>query len=339
VQGNGHSASFEGAAMSGDGNIVIFASDATNLVAGDTNASLDIFAHDRSTGTTTLVSRDSGGTIGNNNSFSFSVSADGRYVAFRSSSTNLVAGDTNGVSDVFLHDRTTGTTTRVSVATGGGQTTPFSDHPNISANGLFVAFDTDDATLVAGDTNGFTDSFVRDVTNSTTTRVSLTNAGGQANGESRNPKLSADGRYVAFDSNAPDLVAGDTNISQDVFVRDRTGATTVRVSLSTGGAQGNGNSNTPSISSDGDRILFQSSAATLVTPDTNGFLDVFLHVRSTGQTTIVSRNLNGTESDDLSTEPLISPNGLVGLFRTAATNIVAGDTNGFADVFGLFGLP
>src|SRR5438132_1692287 len=177
--------------------------------------------------TTERVSVASGGTTeGNDTSLGSALSADGRFVAFDSAATDLVAGDTNGVSDVFVHDRQTGTTERVSVASDGTQGNNASSYPALSADGRFVAFDSDATNLVAGDTNGATDVFVHDRQTGATERVSVTSGGGtQGNGNSGGffafPALSADGRFVAFQSDATNLVTGDTNGATDVFVQDR----------------------------------------------------------------------------------------------------------------------
>src|SRR5438034_301190 len=202
--------------------------------------------------TTERVSVASGGTTeGNDTSLGSALSADGRFVAFDSAATDLVAGDTNGVSDVFVHDRQTGTTERVSVASDGAQgnnrssLVTFAFPPALSADGRFVAFDSDATNLVAGDTNGATDVFVHDRQTGATERVSVTSGGGtQGNGNSGGffafPALSTDGRLVAFQSDATNLVAGDTNGATDVFVHDRQTGTTERVSVASGGSQGNG---------------------------------------------------------------------------------------------------
>src|SRR5207247_1588614 len=189
-----------------------FASDATSLVPGDTNGNTDVFVHDRQTGTTERVSVDSAGHEGNGYSQQPAISADGRFVAFTSDATNLVPGDTNGVTDVFVHDRQTGTTERVSVDSAGNQGDRRSGNslsrPAISAGGRFVAFASDATTLVPGDTNGDVDVFVHDRETGTTERV------GERAVERpfgvTGPSLSADGRFVAFASRTL-LFPGDTN--------------------------------------------------------------------------------------------------------------------------------
>src|SRR5438132_452517 len=181
--------------------------------------------------TTERVSVTSGGTEGNGASLGSALSADGRFVAFDSAATDLVAGDTNGATDVFVHDRQTGTTERVSVASGGTQANNISSYPALSADGRFVAFQSDATNLVAGDTNGATDVFVHDRQTGATERVSVASGGGtQGNRNSGGffafPALSVDGRLVAFHSTATNLVSGDANGAYDVFVHELTVSTT-----------------------------------------------------------------------------------------------------------------
>jgi hypothetical protein len=266
--------------ISADGRFVAFWSRASNLVAG-TSSSGNIFVRDRQNGTTELASVDSAGVQANNSSDAPSISADGRFVAFYSAASNLVAGDTNGVPDIFVHDRTSGTTERVSVATGGAQGhTNISQYGNaISADGRFVAFGSNEPTLVAGDTNGDSDVFVRDRQSGTTERVSIDSAGVLGNDLSANPSISSDGRFVAFHSLASNLVAGDTNGFLDVFVHDRQSGTTERVSVDSALVQGDEVSMVPAISADGRFVAFSSHASNLVAGDTNGVGDIFTRDR------------------------------------------------------------
>jgi Tol biopolymer transport system component len=261
------------------------------------------------------------------------MSLDGRYTAFVSGAQGLVAGDTNGAPDVFVRDRVAGTTTRVSVATGGGQGNGRSDLPSISRDGRYVAFSSTATNLVSGDTNGRSDVFVRDRVAGTTRRVSVTTGGGQANGDSDFPSISDDGQQVAFGSAASNLGSGDGNGLHDVFVRDLTAATTRRVSVSSAGAGGDGPSLFPAISGDGSVVAFVSDATNLVTGDTNGNRDVFVRVRSTNLTQIVSIGAGGEPADNLSAEPAVSRDGRYVAFDSAASNLVGGDANGLQDVF------
>lgn len=321
------------ASVSASGRFVAFTSKASNLVPGDTNGVNDVFVKDRQTGQTTRISVDSAGLQGNDESRGPTLSNDGRYVAFESYATNLVVGDTNGNPDIFLHDRQTGQTRRVSLNSLGQQANGYSFSASISGDGLFVAFESAATNLVAGDTNGFEDVFVFDRTTSQTTRVSVDSAGVQANLFSLDPSLSGDGRFVAFHSGANNLVPADTNGATDVFLHDRQTGNTKRVSLNSLGAQCNGYSDSSVVSADGSLIAFDSSATDLVLGDTNGFRDVFLHDRLTGKTTRVSVDSAGTQSDRHSFDPSLAANNRFVAFASLATNLVPGDTNAAQDVF------
>ena len=277
-----------GSAISADGRYVAFGSSASNFVPGDTNGSLDVFVRDRTTGMTERVSVDSAGVQGNGWSGAPSISADGRYVAFESSATNLVAGDTNSASDIFLRDRQTGTTIRVSVAADGSEADGSSWSASISADGRYVAFASAATNLVPGDTNGVADVFVRDLQSLTTERASVATDGHQGDFDSRAPVLSADGRYVAFASEATNLVAGDTNLCSDVFVRDRQLGTTIRASVATNGLEADNASHDPSISANGRFVTYWSDADNLVPNDTNAYSDVFLYDLQSGTTELAS---------------------------------------------------
>lgn len=210
------------AAVSSTGRYVTFSSTASNLVTNDANVFTDVFVRDRQTGKTTLVTFNSGtGLIGNNHSGDAEISANGRYIVYTSDASNLVAGDTNNNPDVFLHDRTTHITSRVSLANDGAQASLGGDSPaiSVSATGNFVAFRSISNNLVAGDTNARADIFVRDLINSTTTRVSVDTAGAEGNHDSWLPMISGDGNSVIFISQASNLVPNDTNGFADVFVR------------------------------------------------------------------------------------------------------------------------
>lgn len=270
--------SSRGPAISADGQIVAFVSEATNLVPGDTNDTADVFVHDRQTGATTRVNVSSGGEEANHFSTAPSLSADGRLVAFSSRANNLVAGDTNfNDSDIFVHDRQTGTTTRVSVATGGQEANNHSSDPSLSADGRFVAFTSNASNLVPGDTNGWTDVFLHDRQTGATTRVSVTTGGQERDHLSVDPSLSADGRFVVFRSDANNLVAGNANDLSDIYRRDTQTGTTTWVSFAIGGAEGDASSQDPAIDASGALVAFSSGATNLVPGDTNERLDIFVH--------------------------------------------------------------
>ncbi len=289
-------------------------------------------------GSTARVSVDSLGAQGNGDAPSLNsppaVSQDGRYAAFSATSSNLVAGDTNSVADIFVHDRVTGTTTRVSVSASGAQANSTCDMPAISADGRYVAFRSTATNLVAGDTNNRADVFRVDRLTGTVVRVNVSNAGAQAlSGDSGTYGivLSADGNLVAFESTATNLASNDTNGVSDIFLRDVTAGTTVRVSTSSAGGAANGRSLNPSMSADGRYLVFSSFASNLVAGDANLCSDIFLHDRVTGATTLVS-HLNGVQGNANSDDPAISGNGAVIAFTTLASNLASGDTNGTWDV-------
>ena len=262
--------------ISADGRYVAFQSNANNLAAGDPWLDDDIYVRDRQAGTTELVSVGSG----NWPEYGSSISADGRYVAFFSGSTTLVAGDTNGRPDVFVRDLVNKTTERIR-AECATFSCSFQSTASISADGRYVAFESDASDLVAGDsdTNGRPDVFVHDRQAGTTQRVSVAGCASEANGDSLSPRVSPNGRYVAFQSSATNLVNGDTNGFTDVFVRDLVDKTTQRVSVSGSGTQANGGSVSASINASGVYVAFSSDATNLVGGDTNGFTDVFVHER------------------------------------------------------------
>jgi Tol biopolymer transport system component len=210
--------------ISASGRYVGFASPATNLVPGDTNGVADAFVKDLLTGSIERASLGPGNAEGDAASNGkTSVSADGRYASFSSNATNLVGTDVNGFEDVFVRDLAAGTTELASVSTGGTQANGTSLPCTISADGRYVVFHSNASNLVAGDTNGKYDVFLRDRQNGTTERVSVDSCGGQSDNHSlAHEAISADGRYVAFSSSAANLVPDDLNASRDVFLKDRT---------------------------------------------------------------------------------------------------------------------
>ena len=280
---------------------------------------------------TTRVSLATGGAEGNDDcSVGGAISGNGRFVAFLSSASNLVAGDTNGTADVFVHDRVLGTTERASVASGGAQGNGGALSVGISSDGRFVVFTSGSTNLVAGDTNARQDCFVRDRQAGTTERVSLDSGEAQSNDHSYDPVISSDGRYVAFSSSATNLVAGDANGTGDIFLRDRQAGTTELVSVDSGETQGNGNCSGPSISDDGSCVAFSSGATNLVAGDTNGEWDVFVRDRSSGTTERASVDSGEAQGNDLSSivGGSLSSDGRYVVFDSYATNLVALDTNG-----------
>jgi Tol biopolymer transport system component len=322
TQGNGSSIL---AAISADGRFVAFSSDASNLVPGDTNEVSDVFVYDRQTRTIERVSVDSSGNEGNGGSLLPAISADGRFVVFQSDATNLVPADTNGVSDVFVYDRQTRTTERVSVDSAETQANSFSYFPALSADGRFVAFASYATNLVAGDTNEGWDVFVHDRQARSTERVSMDSAGNQGNGWSQNPAISADGRFVAFNSSSTNLVPADTNGVYDTFVHDRQTGTTERVSVDSAGTEWNGSSDRrPVISADGRVVAFASYANNLA------FLDVFVHDRQTRTTERLSADNPDVQGRYA---PSISADGRFVAFVSPARIWSPGDRGSFRFVF------
>jgi Tol biopolymer transport system component len=324
--------------LSADGTVVAFVSAASNLVASDANGQADVFVHDRTTGVTERVSVSSSGAEADSWSAWTALSADGRFVVFASNADNLVAGDTNQLTDVFVRDRVQGTTERVSLDSSGKQGDRASPKAlAISDDGRFVLFDSLATNFVGGDTNGERDVFVHDRTTGATECISVDASGKPGNQRSRGGTLSSDGRLVSFQSQASNLVTGDTNGSTDVFVRDRSAGLTVRVSVDSNGAQVSGASgaNASAISADGSTVVFDSVATTLVHGDTNGSSDVFVHDLATGATERVSVDSAGVEGDYSSGlySSAISADGRVVVFVSDADNLVARDLNQTTDVF------
>jgi Tol biopolymer transport system component len=320
------------ASISADGRYVAFKSAANNFHPGDYGYTFDVFVRDRLEGSTRLVSADSNGVQANNPSYGPSISADGRFIAFWSEAYNLVPGDTNGDPDVFVHDRETGTTERVSVGTGGIQGNQGSAEPSISGDGRYVVFGSVSTNLVPGDTNGEYDAFVHDRLNGTTERVNISSSGAEANDGVLEFEISADGRFVVFATRAFNLVPGDMNDDGDVFVHDRLTGTTERVSVNSGEAEAVYGAAGVSISADGRFAAFQSVSYNLATGDTNGLSDLFVRDRLLGTTELVSLDSGGAQATGNSDVPVLSDGGRYVAFESLATNLVPGDTNGFVDI-------
>jgi Tol biopolymer transport system component len=318
AQGDGPSSS---PSISAHGRFVAFASWATNLVPNDTNGGRDIFVRDREVGHTARVSVGSDGAEANAGSMGPSISADGRFVAFRSSASNLVADDTNGVDDIFVHDRETGETIRASVTTDGAEADRISYWPRMSADGRFVVFSSDATNLVPGDTNGVTDIFVRDLVSSETTRASVASDGSEGRGVSFGPSVSADGRIVVFASDAWDLVPGSVGGEHHIFARDRQTQQTTRVTDT--GIEGE-------LSPGGRFLAFVS-----FTP--GGFpsfdFKVLVHDRQNGPSRNASVAWDGAPADGDSRSPSISESGATVAYESDATNLIPGDTNGLRDIY------
>ena len=335
--GAGDSASYL-TSLSADGRFVAFDSYATNLVPGDLGGLLDGFVRDRRNGTTERVTVSSTGAEGDGASFRCQLSADGRFVAFASIAGNLVPGDSNGLFDIFVRDRSTGTTERVSVANSGAEASAHSLGCAISADGRFVAFTSDADNLVRGDANGWPDVFVRDRLLGTTRLATVASDGTQANFPGNDLiAISADGRYVAFDSFASNLVPGDTDETLDVFVHDFATGGTERVNVSSAGVPGNRDSGRDgiAISADGRHVAFASFASNLVPDDLNGVEDIFVRDRLQGITIRASVATGGSEGNYRSglDGVSLSSDGRFVAFASYASTLVAGDMEGQSDVF------
>jgi len=374
--GNEANAASSSPSISSDGRYVAFESDATNLlgVGNDTNAWPDIFVHDLQTGTTTRVSVYSDETESIDPSNNPSICSDGRYVAFESGGElDLTAIEILLLFDVFVHDRDTDgdgiydepgavSTIRMSEDSAGNEANAASGSPCISSDGRFVAFESSATNLVAAGSNGLIHIFVHDRDTDgdgiydepgevSTVQVSVDSTGTEGiGGDSSSCSISGDGRYVAFVSDATNLVGvgNDNNVSTDVFVHDRQTGATTRVSVDSAGAEGNNNSNFPSISGDGRFVAFESDATNLVGVgnDNNVSTDVFVHDRDTDgdglydepgavSTIRVSVDLAGVEGNGNSNAPSISADGSSVTFESDADNLVGvgNDNNGAPDIF------
>ncbi|MDX1449690.1 MAG: hypothetical protein R3246_11585, partial [Acidimicrobiia bacterium] len=274
-QGNDNAADNSSIVISSDGRFVGFSTDSTTLIDGGTNGFYHAYMRDRLTGITDLISHSEAGVEGNEESWVLGISDDGVLVTFGSTATNLVAGDTNGHADLFLLNRVTGSLQLISTAHGGGSANGPSGGGALTPDGRIVLISSSATNLIPGDTNGVADVFTRDLEAGTTERISVSQGGAQADGHSWGRGVSADGRYVVFESEASNLVPGDTNGAADVFVRDRVSGTTRRVSVTSTGAQLAMASFGADISADGRFVVYATDADEVVPGDTDGQRDVF----------------------------------------------------------------
>jgi Tol biopolymer transport system component len=295
MQGNSHSRASD---ISSQGRFIAFVSGSTNLVSGDDNKVDDIFLRDRRTGKTQRVSVSSSGTEANAPSSEPAISAGGRIIAFTSEASNLVRSDRNGERDVFIHNRKTDRTRRISLSSTGGEGNGISFQPAVSADGRKIAFTSDASNLVKPDANSTSDIFVRILARRRTKLVSVSSQGERAESFSAFPAISGDGRIVSFTSFASNLVPRDRNEDADVFVRNLAEGMTARVSVASNGREGDGGSDLSSaLSFDGRFVAFDSAAENLVPRDDNGFYDVFVRDRALRETTRVSVDSGGRQRD------------------------------------------
>ena len=325
------------AAFSLDGSQVVFESDATNLVTADANGKSDIFVKNLITGELTRVSAIGTGSTqveANNASSSASFSADGKKVIFASMATNLVTGDSNVASDIFIKDLMTGAVTRISTTSTGTEANGNSVMPHFSSDGSRVVFVSDANNLVTNDNNILQDVFVKNILTQEVTRINVTKEGIEANGKSDDAVMSEDGTKVLFSSDANNLVSSDTNNVRDLFVKDLATGNISRLSTTQSGSEGNAASYYGQFSADGQYVVFVSSASNLVVGDNNGLRDVFIKHLATGVITRVSSATDGTQGNGVSAGNVsFSANGEQIVFQSAANNFAVNDNNGLSDIF------
>ncbi|MBN2492086.1 MAG: PD40 domain-containing protein [Planctomycetes bacterium] len=296
-------------------------------------APAQILLRDRWTGQTTTLSLNAANHPSNRDCSTPRFSPDGGYVAFESWGNNLVPNDTNERGDIFLKDLVGGTLSRVSLGNQGQQANASSGYPSLSTAARCVAFETTSANLVPGDTNGVTDIFVRDLGAGQVTRVSVSSQGAEGDDHCTRARISADGRYVVFQSRATNLVPCDTNRCADVFHHDRQTQVTQRVSVSSQGGEGDGDSDWPVVAAGGRWIVFQSAATNLVLGDTNQVDDIFIHDIQHGATSCLSVDASGLEVYGESYWPSLSPNGRWVTFTSKSSRLALYDMNFAPDLF------
>lgn len=319
--------------ISNDGRFVAFVSEATNLVEGDENGFSDVFLYERERGAIRLVSESQDGVQGDNRSLQPAISANGRFIAFVSLAQSLGANDENDASDIFIYDATHDSLELISVASDDRQAQDTSKYPAISSDGRFVVYQSKASNLAAGDHNNMYDIFLRDRQEDTTELISRGIQGNAGNMESQRPSISDDGRFIAFESWASDLVDGDANFQSDIFVVERDTGEAELISVSSLGSQANHVNGGAVISGDGRYVAFSSMAGNLVPNDGNRSFDVYVRDREFGQTQLVSMNLNGGAGNGTSISPALTAAGNNIVFDSLATDLVAGDRNEHIDVF------
>jgi len=319
--------------ISADGRYVVFESDASNLVDNDDNGLRDIFLKDKQTGFIKRVSTSANEAESNGTSGRAKISADGNYVVFQSTASNLVIGDTNGAWDIFRKNVNTGNITRVSTDNTENQSRNNSYYASINADGRYVVFESQANDLVPGDNNDYTDVFYKDMQTGTLTRISTDSNNQQANDESQEASISGDGRYVVFSSTANNLVADDSNNASDIFLKDLQTGTTTRVSTDIVGSESNGSSRTPVISANGLYMVFISLANNLVINDDNNYYDIYVKNLVTSEIVLASSDNNGVVGNRDSSAPDISADGRYIVFQSTAYNLAAEDKNNKYDVF------
>lgn len=324
-------------AISADGKVVTFASSATTLASGFGGLVTNIFVRDLTSGAITPVSRTAAGTQPNDSSFRPSVSGDGQRVAFESLASNLVTGFGGQRFGVFVFDRPTTTTTAVAATAAGTGPNADAFNPALSADGRFVAFESTASDISTGFGGTISNVFVRDLTAGTTTVASVAATGGAADGGSFAPSLSADGRYVAFESFATDIAAGFGGTISNIFVRDLVNGTTVVASRNATGGQPNQSSDSATISGNGRYVAFLSTATDIASGFGGTNLATAFVWDSQGTPTVAATHdaAGGPPDAAVSGPVALSRDGRLMAFATAATDILptGTDTNAATDVF------
>lgn len=334
AQGRWGSASSYWPALTTNGQFVAYLSLATNLVPGAAGSHIAVYLHDRLARTTVHASHATNGGPPNGDCDGARISGDGRFVVFSSAASNLVSGDGNGASDVFLYDRNSGLVELVSRnAAGSGPGNGASDTPAVSSDGRYVVFASDASNLVSGDTNGRRDIFLRDRQFSTTVRVSVSSGGAQADYTSDLPAISGDGRYITFISGADNLVPDPYIPAYHLYLRDRVAGTTERISRNAQGQPGNDNCGYSSLSADGRYIAFEADADNLVPGDSNGVKDIYLWDRVTRALARISAGNDGAQADADCWVPGVSADGRHVCFFSNANTLCAQDDDSNYDIF------
>lgn len=272
-------------------------------VGGDSNGFMDVVRQDRLSGVKSVVSLGVGGTPLDNDVEFAALSANGRQLFMMTPADNLGFVDGNGVEDVYIRDLVAGTVRRASVGLNGADPDAGSYYGEVSNDGRFVAFASEATNLVSGDTNGGYDVFLRDTTLNTTQRINVQPNGSESPAGADMPQISSDGRYVVYLSYADDLVPGDLNTFQDVFVRDRQLGTTTRVNVGVGGVEADADSYYWMRASPDTRWIVYASWASNLAPGATGFMEILRIDRQTGSITIESVGSGGTPSDADSIDP------------------------------------
>lgn len=325
--------------MTADGRYVVFTTGTVPALSIEDPTDSDVIIKDLETGDSASVVTDSNANSGNGWGGDAAISVDGHFVVFLSSASNLVPDDTYGKIDVFVKDTFTGATTRVSTASGGLEAHGHSSSPQISGDGRYVVFTSAADNLVPGDTNNVNDVFVKDLQLGTTSRVSVSATGQEGDRLSDSAAVSFDGHFIAFKSEATNLVTGDTNNTDDIFLRDMRTGTLRRVNTASDGSEANnagfGWLHRPSMSADGRYIAFDSFSTNLVPDDSNNTDDIFLKDTLTGHLSRISTAADGTEANGFwcpDSAPM-SADGTYVVFKSCASNLVPGDNNGWSDIF------